>query len=72
MEKTKQIILTFLFVIFFLVLSSNKVYANDAYFLAVTIDDASNCYRGEIITETGKSTEKQILLGFLTILQMIT
>lgn len=51
MEKTKQIILTFLFVIFFLVLSSNKVYANDAYFLAVTIDDASNCYRGEIITE---------------------
>lgn len=50
MEKTKQIILTFLFVIFFLVLSSNKVYANDAYFLAVTIDDASNCYRGEIIT----------------------
>lgn len=52
MEKTKQIILTFLFVIFFLVLSSNKVYANDAYFLAVTIDDASNCYRGEIITES--------------------
>lgn len=64
MEKTKQIILTFLFVIFFLVLSSNKVYANNAYFLAVTIDDASNCYRGEIITEShglkGEHRETQV------------
>lgn len=64
MEKTKQIILTFLFVIFFLVLSSNKVYANDAYFLAVTIDDASNCYRGEIITETGKKHREADIAGF--------
>ena len=64
MEKTKQIILTFLFVIFFLVLSSNKVYANDAYFLAVTIDDASNCYRGEIINETGGDHREVNVAGF--------
>lgn len=64
MEKTKQIILTFLFVIFFLVLSSNKVYANDAYFLAVTIDDASNCYRGEIITESGGDHREVKVAGF--------
>lgn len=64
MEKTKQIILTFLFAIFFLVLSSNKVYANDAYFLAVTIDDASNCYRGEIITESGGDHREVKVAGF--------
>ena len=50
----RKIFMTFLFVIFFFWLSSIKVSAHTSYFLAVTIDDASNCYRGEVVYETGK------------------
>ena len=58
-----QIFLVFAFIIFFFFVSGIKVYANDAYFLAITIDEAANCYRGEVVSEDGDHREKD-LAGF--------
>ena len=62
----RKILTTFLFVIFFFWLSSIKVSAHESYFLAITIDDASNCYRGEVVTESSKDNHREKNLGDFT------
>ena len=63
MNKTKQIFLTIIFILFFFSMSGIKVFAHDSYFLAVTIDDGSDMYRGEIVSESGKKTHREVELG---------
>ena len=64
MHKTKsKILITFMFILFFFSIFKINVSAHNAYFLAVTIDEASNMYRGEIVTESGEKDHKEKTLG---------
>lgn len=60
MNKTKQFLLTFLFILFFFYFSVIKVSAHNSYYLAITIDEAANVYRGEVIYEIGDHREVDV------------